>query len=204
MSETLNVASSAEKKSLTLQKALSLFLAFGIHAVSMKDISDTVSISKKTLYLFFSSKEVLIKACVKKLIDQHLKEISLIENRAISSIEKVFLIYKSSLRHIANQNLAFYNDMKRDYPDIYSFYINGYGDFLNNKIFILLSEGQRNNEILAEIDLDVFCQTIFFKLKEFFSNKYRHQKNRQERILDCAILISLKRILKKPDLINWK
>ncbi|MEM9077986.1 MAG: helix-turn-helix domain-containing protein [Bacteroidota bacterium] len=203
MGETLQAVLKEEKKSLVLKKTLSLFLAFGIRAVSMKDISDTLGMSKKTLYMYFSTKEMLLEACIKSLVKEQLQEISAIENMPISRIEKVCLIYKSSLRNIANQHSSFYNDMRRDYPNIDKVYTDMYRDFLNNRIFNMLSESQRNNEVLEGIDLDLFCQIHLFKLKEFFSNKDIHQKNRQERILNHSIAISLRGILRNPDSIDW-
>ncbi|MEM8928512.1 MAG: TetR/AcrR family transcriptional regulator [Bacteroidota bacterium] len=204
MTEIVSEFSIEEKKSRVLRKALSLFLSLGIRAVSMKDISDSMRISKKTLYALFYTKEILLRACIKRLIELQLKEISSIEDMPIPTIEKTFLIYKSSLRNIANQHSSFCYDMKRDYPNIYSFYKALYKDFLNDKIYLMLNESQRNEEIIAGIDLDLFCQINLFRLEEFFSNRDIHQKNHQERILNYAILISLRGILKNPDLIDWK
>ncbi|MEO0573363.1 MAG: TetR/AcrR family transcriptional regulator [Bacteroidota bacterium] len=204
MAEIARALPTGEKKSYILQKALSLFLSFGIRAVSMKDISDAMGISKKTLYSLFDTKEALLKACIKRLIGLQLKEIASIEEMPVSKVEKVFHIYKSCLRNIANQHSSFYYDMKRDYPNIYNFHIVQYRESLTNKIFLMLSECQLNQEVIAEIDLELFCEINFFKLDDFFSNKDIHQKNRQERILNHTILISLRGILRNPDSINWQ
>lgn len=204
MAEMVKAEPIGEKKSLILHRTLRLFLSFGIRAVSTKDISDSLGISKKTLYLFFGTKENLVKECVKKLVDLQLKEIHLIEIMSVSRIKKVFLIYKSNLRNIANHHLSFYNDMKRDYPETYRYYNALCRDFINNKVFHLLSESQRENEILDAFDLDLFCEVNLFRLADFFLSRELHHEDHQEHVLDHMILISLRGILKNPDSIDWR
>jgi AcrR family transcriptional regulator len=58
-SETLN-----DKRSQLIDTALQLFYREGIHAVGINEILTQSGIAKKTLYNHFTSKEVLIQACV--------------------------------------------------------------------------------------------------------------------------------------------
>lgn len=51
-------------KEIILKTALNLFANFGIKGVSMSQIADSLQISKKTLYVYFSNKEELLCACL--------------------------------------------------------------------------------------------------------------------------------------------
>ena len=50
-----------------VKEAITLFLRYGIKAVSMDDIAKRVGISKRTLYESFISKDDLLMSCVEEL-----------------------------------------------------------------------------------------------------------------------------------------
>ena len=50
-----------------IEASVTLFFKSGIKAVSMDDVARQVGISKRTLYEYFSSKDVLLVACIDEL-----------------------------------------------------------------------------------------------------------------------------------------
>ena len=57
-------------------KSLELFEVYGIKQVTMDDISETMSISKKTLYIHFTGKKELVKEVVQFLFKLHFTAIT--------------------------------------------------------------------------------------------------------------------------------
>ena len=57
-------------KQKILTTAASLFAKHGIKAVKMDDISNELSISKRTLYEIYDNKELLLFECVKTRLEE--------------------------------------------------------------------------------------------------------------------------------------
>ena len=87
-------------KNKILVKSLELFEAYGIKQVTMDDISETLGISKKTLYKHFAGKEELVNKVIQFLFELHFKAINRIIGNNNSSIQKIEKIYEYALDYL--------------------------------------------------------------------------------------------------------
>lgn len=72
-----------------VKRASELFMTMGFKSVTMNDIATELSVSKKTLYENFSSKENLIEAVLEHIFNETKAVFSLIMDRNLNSIEEI-------------------------------------------------------------------------------------------------------------------
>lgn len=89
----------------------------GIRSVTMDDIAERLSMSKRTLYEMFKDKETLLLACVKEHQRLYHSDVERVANEASNILEVVLYSFQKTLIGIQNTNYKFYQDIKR-YPRV--------------------------------------------------------------------------------------
>lgn len=107
------------KKDIILETALKLFLINGIDSTSVDNICSELSISKKTLYEKFSSKEEIIKMSFNALRQKLSLSLKTIEENQISSIEKFYLFFSLASKLFGTISEKFLKDLKTKYPKLW-------------------------------------------------------------------------------------
>jgi AcrR family transcriptional regulator len=78
-----------DRRSEIVARATVLFADAGVANVSMNDIADAVGIQKPSLYHFFSSKQDLLRAVLRPLVDESYRELRAIAERTAEPAEKI-------------------------------------------------------------------------------------------------------------------
>ena len=107
-------------KQKILSTAAMLFTQRGVRAVNMDDISNHLSISKRTLYEIYENKEDLLFECVKikyKESEQQLHDAVSDAKNVMDILVNIFWVKIEALR---NTHPSFYSEMNR-YPKIVEF-----------------------------------------------------------------------------------
>jgi AcrR family transcriptional regulator len=76
---------SEERTEQILDAALAVFAERGFDNARMQDIGDRAGISKATVYLYFKSKDALIRAIVKRLFNRELAALEVLEDEEDSA-----------------------------------------------------------------------------------------------------------------------
>ena len=103
-----------------VEKATTLFMLNGSHAVSMDDIASYCGISKKTLYRNFQSKEMMIKTIVQKSILKTSKYLRLCPDISPNAIKEIENFGEHILGVIEILTPKFIRDLKKYYPEAYN------------------------------------------------------------------------------------
>lgn len=107
-------------KEKIIAKATYLFLKLGFKSVSMNDIASEMSISKKTIYKYFSSKELLIAESTVSIHKAVHDSIETIIAKNHNAIEENFEIRKMFKEMFKAANSSPIYQLRKHYPDIYS------------------------------------------------------------------------------------
>ncbi len=86
-----------------LSTAKSLFIQQGYHGLAMRQISDTLGVSKAALYYHFKDKEELFLAILSGNMDEIESVIDLIQSKEISCSEKIALFVEHVLKQPTEQ-----------------------------------------------------------------------------------------------------
>lgn len=157
------------KRDAILNQAKALFLKHGVKTIGMDDIAQSLQISKKTIYQYFSSKEELIKHTIDYTYEKVFGEISEIIGNCKSPIHEHFEIQKSvdNVLGLEIEKSAFMFQLKKYYPNmVVEFEKRHYYD--NRKIICKnLNAGIEKGLYRDDIDVDFVCTQFFVGKKAF-------------------------------------
>src|ERR1700751_641677 len=107
------------KESTLLDSAIAHIKKYGT-GFSIDDFCAAISISKRTFYVYFSTKNQLIEKIVSKLINKWRKECAENLQLAKGSKSSFLLIYTYHLNEITNFKSDFLNTLRLKFPNVYA------------------------------------------------------------------------------------
>lgn len=152
-----------------INRAKEMFLKLGFKSITMDDIACDMCISKKTIYKYFSNKELLIEEST-QLVHQEVREtIDTIVAKNFNAIEENFQIRRMFKEMFKYSETSPVYQLKRHYPEVYQ-KVEGYqieiceGCFRDN-ILKGISEGLYRENIDVE-NYVKFYYTLIFSISE--------------------------------------
>lgn len=108
------------KKEAILNQAKEMFLKHGVKTIGMDDIAQSLHISKKTIYQYFSSKEELIKQTIDYTEDIVYTSVKKIIGRCDTPIHEHFEAVKvvDSVIGVEFEKTVFLYQLKKYYPEL--------------------------------------------------------------------------------------
>ncbi len=110
------------EKEVILRRAKKLMSRIGIQATTMDMIARECGISKRTLYKVFPDKKSLVADIVTSVNSTHKEEFTTIFSEADNVFEALLRIYHRIREYLQNTTFAFFDDIKRLYPEIHETY----------------------------------------------------------------------------------
>jgi len=152
-------------KDKIISKAKDLFLKLGFKSVTMDDIASEMSISKKTIYKFFSNKDVLIQATIEEFHNEIMASLTEIVSRNHNSIHENFAIKQKVNEMLQTSESSPLYQLKKHYPLIYENIIKNQIELFKNcfraNIKKGISEGLYRESIYIEDCVDFYYILIF-------------------------------------------
>jgi AcrR family transcriptional regulator len=152
-----------------MSKASDLFMKLGFKSVTMDDIAEEMCISKKTIYKFFSNKEILIEEITDKIhseIHEIVDQIVAENNNAIEENYKIRSMFKEMFK--AADTSPVYQ-LKKHYPSIFEKVMakemNECNILFKNNIEKGIAQGLYRKEIPVETFVK-FYYNLLFSIKE--------------------------------------
>ena len=156
-------------KEKIINRAKEMFLKLGFKSITMDDIACEMCISKKTIYKYFSNKELLIEEST-QLVHKEVREtIDTIVAKNFNAIEENFQIRRMFKEMFKYSETSPVYQLKRHYPEVYQKVV-GYqieiceGCFRDN-ILKGISEGLYRENIDVE-NYVKFYYTLIFSISE--------------------------------------
>lgn len=148
--------------------ARGLFLRRGFLRVTSDDIAAEIGISKATLYKVFSSKEEILRAVVRGIMNEVLSGVEgLIRDASLGFTEKMVALFSFLGTQLAQFEPVLIRDLQRSVPDIWE----EVDDFRRDKIFknfkIILEAGRREGFFRDDVDLDLLLRMFANLIQEF-------------------------------------
>lgn len=163
-------------KEKILDTAGSMFLNYGFKSITMDDIANEMSISKKTIYKYFQNKVELVDAStdfVQKTIDTALKEIALLN---LNAIEENFTIKKVFQNMFKKAKTSPMFQLKKYYPETFTKLMEHQTCSFNECVTKNLEKGIDEKLYRDNIDIETTMKFYFllifgFHESETFSKK---------------------------------
>ncbi len=100
-----------------LEKAVHLFMRYGVKSVSMDDLARELGISKKTLYQYFDTKETLLLRTLEFNQSCELGEIQKIKSRVDNALQEIVEIAKMVVTQLQQMSPSLIFDLKKYHPE---------------------------------------------------------------------------------------
>lgn len=156
-------------KDKIISKAKEMFLKLGFKSITMDDIACEMCISKKTIYKYFSNKDILIEESIQVVHKEINETIDQIVSQNFNAIEENFEIKRMFKEMFKSAESSPIYQLKKHYPEIYD-------KVLNMQIEVCVKCFRDNivkgiNEGLYRKDLDIdnyvkFYYTLIFNINE--------------------------------------
>ena len=107
-------------KEKIINKAKEMFLRLGFKSITMDDIACEMCISKKTIYKYFSNKDLLIEESVALVHNEVHETINSIVAKKFNAIEENFEIKRMFKEMFKTAESSPIYQLKKHYPEIYA------------------------------------------------------------------------------------
>jgi AcrR family transcriptional regulator len=147
-----------------------LFLQYGVRSVSMDDVASRLSVSKKTLYQHFTSKDELVNEAVKIHIAGEREQFSTIATKSKDAIEELLNITVCLREHVFKVNPSLLFDLQKFHAEAWAIVETFKKEFLMDQftknIVRGISEGFYRPEIDPKIIATIRIETVQFAFDE--------------------------------------
>lgn len=159
-------------------KAHELIMKYGIRSVSMDDIANSLGISKKTIYQFYSDKDELVGAIVEAILRKNQGNCANFLEGSGNAIDEVWRSKELMRETFMNMNPSVLFDMQKYHPKAFTRFMKHKNDFLYTVIRNNLERGIAEELYRPEINIDILTrfrvESMFMPLDPDFFSKLKH------------------------------
>jgi AcrR family transcriptional regulator len=190
-------------KKRILITARKYFFTQGYSKATMDELATELHMSKKTLYHFFRSKQLLLESVIYDFFQEFHNKINKIvknkKNRKISLLKQ----FMSSLQEQISQfNSWAFEDIRKNNPTAWQMINNLEEKLINNELRKLLQEGKNEGAIRQDIDLDLMVLMILNTIKSIVIPEVVSQLSYStEEVIDMLAKIFINGISKPEKLV---
>ena len=107
-------------KDKIINKAKEMFLRLGFKSITMDDIACEMCISKKTIYKYFSNKDILIEESIQAVHKEIRATLNKIAEENFNAIEENFEVKRMFREMFKSAESSPIYQLKKHYPEIYN------------------------------------------------------------------------------------
>lgn len=148
-------------KETIIYTATELFLNQGFKSITMDDIAQELTMSKKTLYQHYRNKETLIAVVVDSLFENICTVIDGICALQQNPIKEVYEIKKQVMLHLKDEAAAPMHQLNKHYPKIYKSLKARQFHYMQDCVIDNLKRGLQEGLFRPNIDVE-FVSRIYF------------------------------------------
>ena len=158
-----------------IQECNTMLMSVGPSSMTMDDVARACGISKRTLYEAFPDKRTLIRECVHRQHQIKNAEVKEIFETSNNCFEAMYKVYERARKMFQSTSVAFINDIKRLYPDIFDQHIESEKVTVNG-IAGVLRKAQDEGLVIKRINPDIAAYLFVLSMRELHekasNNKY--------------------------------
>lgn len=140
------------------QKADELFMRYGLRSVSMDDIANSLGISKKTIYQFFSDKNELVDAVLEETLSFNKQNCDRNRSASANAVEEIFLSMDIAEQIFRNMHPSLIFDMQKYHPQAFARFLRHKNEYLYSIIKKNLERGIREELYRPELDVEILSR----------------------------------------------
>lgn len=147
-----------QMKERIIEKTADMFMRYGVRSVTMDDIANRISISKKTIYQHFKDKKEVVSVCMEYLMEQDYQDILEVQAQAKDVIHEMVLMSLLFRKKIKEMNPGLLFDLKKYHPNAWHVYLNMKDRCFRSTIIDSLERGKKEGFIREDVDVPIIAQ----------------------------------------------
>jgi TetR/AcrR family transcriptional regulator, cholesterol catabolism regulator len=160
-----------EIKQIIIGKAEELFLRYGIKSVTMDDIAHELSISKKTIYQYFTDKDELVIMVTRAHLEKEKEEIEKTRSQARNTIEEFMMLSQCIKESHMKMNPVVFWDLKKYYYQAWQIFEEYKSGVFFDSIKSSLIRGIKEGFFREDINVDVLAALRLEQIQMSFNDK---------------------------------
>lgn len=141
-----------ENKERILTAAYELFFRYGIKSVTMDDIAKHLSMSKKTIYLYFRDKDEVVHTLMERSLEEDRKDFHAIAEKAGNVVEEVFEMMKKMHSIFGTINPNIFYDLRKYHPQTWELFHKFKTEFILEQVEKSLENGKKDGFVRMDIN----------------------------------------------------
>lgn len=141
-----------------LDGSLALFFKAGIKSVTMDDIAKQLAISKKTIYQFFTDKNELVIALVKRKIEEDKCQMEEIMSEDLNVIEQLLKMEQCAEEILSRANPILMHDMQKYHSGAWDVFQQFKSGIMIGMLEDLMKKGKEQGYIRQNINVKVLAR----------------------------------------------
>lgn len=168
-----------ETKDRVLQGAEELFFKYGIKSVTMDDIAKHLSISKKTIYQFYSDKNEIVDTLMKLKLEEDKLSIQQIHLESENVITEVFGLMKHMSQMFSKLNPNVFYDLQKYHPQAWKLFNEFKEECMETMVENAIKKGAKEGLVRADINTKIIARLrmeeiqLGFNANVFPPDKYK-------------------------------
>jgi AcrR family transcriptional regulator len=147
-----------ETKDRVLRGAEELFFKYGIKSVTMDDIAKHLSISKKTIYQFYSDKNEIVDILMRLKLEEDKTVIREIHDRAENVIAEVFDLMKHMSQMFSKLNPNIFYDLQKYHPESWKSFTSFKEECIGGVVEDAIKSGVKDGLVRADINAKIIAR----------------------------------------------
>ena len=142
-----------------------MLMSVGATSMTMDDVAHACGISKRTLYETFPDKRTLISECLRHEHAVKNAEVEQIFATSSNCFEAMFRVYMRAKGVYEKTSVAFVNDIKRLYPDIFEQHVNSEKTTVDG-LASVLRKAQEEGLVIKRINPSIAAYLFVMSMRE--------------------------------------
>jgi len=137
------------------------FFAHGFRSVTMSDLAGEIGMSKKTLYVHFSSKTALLDAVIDDKLARTQADLgAVVDDEELVFAERLERLLASLRSHLAEIQPAFVRDVRKEAPELFARIQQGRRRLIQRCFGKLLDEGRKAGAVRNDIPVKLLTEML--------------------------------------------
>ncbi len=150
-----------EVKTSILLRAMEMFQRYGIQAMTMDDVCRELSMSKKTLYQYFTNKADLVDQAVRQVFCSHEETMKSITAENENAIDRMIKRYKYLMQMIESHGPSMMFPLKKYYPKTYEWLFAQRRESMITAFVQTVKDGQAQRLFRDDLDAHLVAKIHF-------------------------------------------
>lgn len=154
----MEIAERSEAKDKIMQAAFGMFCQRGIKSVSMDDIAQHLSMSKKTLYKWFRNKDEVIYEAMDAYLMGVQQDCECFIETSGNAIEELFQVVALTKRVFSNMHPSIFHDLQKYHPTSWDLWMQHKNGYILEKVRDNIKRGMKEGLFRKDLDVDVMAR----------------------------------------------